>query len=190
MALDLKSLKLDFETLQPHSNRSLDPPGFDQSLAKEVTVSTSSQRKKDSGILTRKQQMLYARATAPIKNIGFMCFMAWMSGNSIQIFSIIMTFSLLAQPLSAILNSGQVFPKEPDWPQLDVLLPRLLYCLIQAGQIVFGLYKLNGMGLLPVYASDWISAIKVGHCTPDAWHGRCRGPWKPPTPPCEAWADK
>jgi hypothetical protein len=29
------------------------------------------------------------------------------------------------------------------------------------GQIVFGLYKLNGMGLLPVYASDWVSSLKV-----------------------------
>lgn len=28
-----------------------------------------------------------------------------------------------------------VFPKEPEWPQLDVLLPRLLYCLIQMGQV-------------------------------------------------------
>jgi hypothetical protein len=51
-------------------------------------------------------QALYARATAPVKNVALMCFMAWMSGNGIQIFSIIMTFSLLAQPLSAILGSG------------------------------------------------------------------------------------
>ena len=51
--------------------------------------------------------MLFARASAPIKNIALMCFMAWMSGNGIQIFSIIMTFSLLAQPFSAIVNSGQ-----------------------------------------------------------------------------------
>ena len=35
-----------------------------------------------------------------------MCFMAWMFGNSIQIFSIMMTFSLIAQPFSAIINSG------------------------------------------------------------------------------------
>lgn len=32
---------------------------------------------------------------------------AYMSGNSIQIFSIIMTFSLLAQPITAIISSGQ-----------------------------------------------------------------------------------
>jgi hypothetical protein len=54
-----------------------------------------------------------------------------------------------------------VFPREEDWPGLDVITPRLLFCLVQAGQLIFGMYKLNGMGLLPVYPSDWISAIKV-----------------------------
>jgi len=54
-----------------------------------------------------------------------------------------------------------VFPKEAEWPQLDVLLPRLVFCGVQSLQIVFGLYKLNNMGLLPVYPSDWISSMKV-----------------------------
>ena len=54
-----------------------------------------------------------------------------------------------------------MFPKEEDWPQLDVLLPRLLYCLVHTAQLIFGLYKLNGMGLLPVFPSDWISTMSV-----------------------------
>ena len=52
-------------------------------------------------------QALFARATAPVKNMLFMCFMAWMSGNGIQIFSIMMTFNLLQAPISAIMSSGQ-----------------------------------------------------------------------------------
>ena len=36
-----------------------------------------------------------------------MCFMAWMSGNGIQIFSIIMTFNLMQGPITAIMSSGQ-----------------------------------------------------------------------------------
>ncbi|KAF5838952.1 hypothetical protein DUNSADRAFT_1897 [Dunaliella salina] len=158
----LKDWKMNFDTIMPEKQaRSLDPPAYDDRIAKELVSSSSSTRKKDSGMLARKQQALYSRATGPIKNIAVMCFMAWMTGNSIQIFSIIMTFSLLAQPFSAILSSGQMFQKEPEWPQLDVLLPRLLFCLVQGAQIVFGLYKLNNMGLLPVYPSDWISSMKV-----------------------------
>lgn len=36
-----------------------------------------------------------------------MCFMAWMFGNTIQIFSIFMMFNLVSAPLSAIASSGE-----------------------------------------------------------------------------------
>jgi len=153
---------MGFDELAPETRKNLDPPGYDASVAKDApSVSPASQRKKDSGMLQRKQQALYARATAPIKNMALFCFMAWMSGNSIQIFSIMMTFQLLSSPMSAILSSGQMFPREEDWPQLDIITPRLLFCLIQCGQLAFGLWKLNGMGLLPVFPSDWISTMSV-----------------------------
>ena len=59
------------------------------------------------------------------------------------------------------LYATTVFPREDDWPQLDVFGPRLLFCAIQMGQIAFGLHKLDSMGLLPVYPSDWISTMAV-----------------------------
>lgn len=40
-------------------------------------------------------------------------------------------------------------------PELDVLSPRLLFVAIQFGGLLFTMYKLNGMGLLPTHASDW-----------------------------------
>eukprot|EP00798_Chlamydomonas_sp_ICE-L_P026985 gene26985-9000_t len=151
---------LDLPSAVAHK-KNLDPPGFDSSAKDLPSVPPPSQRPKDSQMLQRKQNALYARATAPAKNIAFMCFMAWMMGSGIQMFSIIMTFSLLATPLSAIASSGSVFPKEEDWPNLDTLTPRALYCVVHFGQIVFGMYKLNGMGLLPVFPSDWISTMAV-----------------------------
>jgi hypothetical protein len=36
-----------------------------------------------------------------------MCFMAYMFGNSIQLFSIYMIFNLLSTPIAAIMSSGQ-----------------------------------------------------------------------------------
>jgi hypothetical protein len=163
------------------SERNTDPPGYDATIAKDGPVRAlihepkaldlmkldmqsnppAREFKKDMAILQRKQSALYDRATGPIKQIAMMCFMAYMSGNGIQIFSILMTANLLQAPITAILASGQVFPKEEDWPQLDVLTPRLLFCVIQLGQFLFGLWKLDGMGLLPAYASDWISSMKV-----------------------------
>jgi hypothetical protein len=48
-----------------------------------------------------------ARATAPARQVAFMCFMMWMMGNGIQIFSIMMTLSGLATPVMAILKSRE-----------------------------------------------------------------------------------
>lgn len=54
-----------------------------------------------------------------------------------------------------------MFPHEADYPQLDVITPRAIFCVIQLAQLVFGLWKLDGMGLLPVFPSDWISTMRV-----------------------------
>jgi hypothetical protein len=51
-----------------------------------------------------------------------------------------------------------VFPPDPE-RKLDTLSPRLVFCLIQFGQVLFGLHKLNTMGLLPTHASDWLSTV-------------------------------
>jgi flagellar biosynthesis regulator FlbT len=52
-------------------------------------------------------QALWTRATTPMRQVGFMCFMMWMMGNGIQIFSIIMTVSGLATPIMAVIKSGE-----------------------------------------------------------------------------------
>jgi hypothetical protein len=49
-------------------------------------------------------------AGSPLKNIGMMAFMMWMSGSTVQIFSIMMTFTGIWQPLQAIKGSGQSEP--------------------------------------------------------------------------------
>jgi hypothetical protein len=55
-----------------------------------------------------------------------------------------------------------VFPPEASEDgKLNILVPRILYCLIQAGGLAFGLWKLNTMGLLPTHASDFVSSLKV-----------------------------
>ena len=70
-------------------------------------VSTSFYSTKEQEILEAKQSALYARAQGVFKNVGFMCFMMWMSGSQIHLFSIMMTVSGIYQPLMAIMNSRQ-----------------------------------------------------------------------------------
>ena len=51
-------------------------------------------------------QALFSRAMEPLKMVGMMAFMMWMSGSQLHIFSIMTTLSGVYQPLVAILNSG------------------------------------------------------------------------------------
>ncbi|KAG2496309.1 hypothetical protein HYH03_005542 [Edaphochlamys debaryana] len=158
---DLKSWRLELESLIPDRKNQIDPPGYDFAIARDPIGMISTNKPRDRNTLARKQQALYAKATAPLKQVGMMCFMAWMMGNGIQIFSIFMTFNLLSSPLSAIMSSGEVFPRDEEWKQLDTLTPRALYCLVHAGQLIFGLYKLSSMRLLPSTSSDFISTMPV-----------------------------
>ena len=59
-------------------------------------------------------------------------------------------------------SSFAAFPEsESDDGRLNVWLPRALYCLIHLGGLAFALWKINGMGLLPTHASDYVSAMTV-----------------------------
>jgi Protein of unknown function (DUF1077) len=53
-----------------------------------------------------------------------------------------------------------VFQRDPEL-KMNVLVPRLLFCLIHFGGLAFAVHRINTMGLLPVHASDWVSALQV-----------------------------
>jgi hypothetical protein len=60
--------------------------------------------------------------------------------------------------VAAILNAAKAIPQD-EAGELSVLLPRACFVLIQSGQFLFAMYKLHNMGLLPTYASDWVSQL-------------------------------
>ena len=77
-----------------------------------------------------------------------MVFMMWMSGNSVQVFSI-MAVSTTAQTTKAILHSRATFERFVDGDKnVSVAVPRLMFCGIQLIGLYLALNKLNNMGLL------------------------------------------
>merc|ERR1712188_83864 len=101
-------------------------------------------------------------AQSQMKQVGMYAFMMYMSGGSVHIFSIMMTFNGLYQPLMAILNSGKAFEKfRGAEGRVSTLGPQALFCLIQCGGLGFALYKLANIGLLPTHISDWVSGVQV-----------------------------
>lgn len=87
-----------------------------------------------------------------------MCFMLYMSGNKLQVFSIMMLVSCITSPVLAMTNVTKMFPSDK---QVDVMIPRLIFIGVQLAQLAFAAYKLDGLGLLPTYASDWMSQMKA-----------------------------
>jgi len=82
----------------------------------------------------------------------------YMTGNSLQIFSIFMVFTLFKTPLTAIVNIQQQFQRyETDGTKEKMLGIKVVYVLVNLAMVALGLYKVNAMGLLPNTRSDWLA---------------------------------
>lgn len=76
--------------------------------------------------------------------------MMYMSGNSLQIFSVMMTFMLFMNPLKALFSVGSTFARfENDRTKSRLFVVKLAYIALQFVTIALGIWKVNGMGLLP-----------------------------------------
>ena len=137
-----------------------DPPGYCQASAlaqiEPLVSEGKATRVLDKATRARKEGALRQKALEPAKQAGFMCFMLYMSGSQPSVFSIMMMVTCVTAPVIAMANVVKAFPKDK---QVDVLIPRLMYFAIQIGQLVFAAWKLDGMGLLPTYPSDWMSKM-------------------------------
>ena len=98
-------------------------------------------------------------AYSPGKNLLTTAFMLWMSGSSIQIFSIMMTGMALINPLKAIVGINEFFAPLAKEEGVDIHLPKLIYLSLQVLAVGLALYKCSTMGLLPVTSADWTSYI-------------------------------
>merc|ERR1711907_235812 len=146
---------------------SLNPSGYNNALYlaglkedAEGVVIGASRSSVDKDALMEKKAWEFAQSQ--MKQVGMYAFMMYMSGGSVHIFSIMMTFNCLYQPLMAILNSGKAFEKfRGAEGRVSTLGPQALFCLIQCGGLGFALYKLANIGLLPTHISDWVSGVQV-----------------------------
>lgn len=89
-------------------------------------------------------------ALAPSKQIPMNAIMMYMSGNSLQIFSIMMVFMLFKGPIQGLIGTNAVFSKlETDSTRSKLVMVKAVYVLVQLGLLAMGVFKVNAMGLLP-----------------------------------------
>lgn len=89
-------------------------------------------------------------ALAPVKGLPMTAIMMYMSGNSLQIFSIMMVFMAFKNPIMGILSTNQAFERfESDGNRTQMLQAKLAYVAMQIVALALGVWKVNAMGLLP-----------------------------------------
>lgn len=107
---------------------------------------------------TLKLKKAWELAIAPAKALPMNAIGMYMSGNSLQIFSIMMVFMLFKNPVQAILSIGQVFARfETPGIKQQLWGVKLVYVACNCLALALGIWKVNGMGLLPTTRSDWLA---------------------------------
>ena len=109
--------------------------------------------------LAAKQRQVMNIAYGPGKGLLTTGFMLWMSGSSIQIFSIMMTGMALLNPLKALFALNEPFKNFEKEEGLDLKMPKLIFAGLQVLALGVALYKCSTMGLLPLTSADWISYL-------------------------------
>ena len=103
---------------------------------------------------TLKLKKAWEVALAPAKGLPMTAIMMYMSGNSLQIFSIMMVFMAFKNPLMGLMNTNQAFERfQSETNSGQMLQVKFVYVVCQLVALAVGLWKINAMGLLP-YVSD------------------------------------
>jgi ER membrane protein complex subunit 4 len=99
---------------------------------------------------TLKLKKAWEVALAPVKQIPMTAIMMYMSGNSLQIFSIMMVFMAFKNPLVGLMNTNAAFEKfQSKSNGFEMLQTKLVYIAMQILSLGVGVWKVNAMGLLP-----------------------------------------
>ncbi|EEH19708.2 hypothetical protein PABG_01967 [Paracoccidioides brasiliensis Pb03] len=143
------------------------PPGYtpdnaaSKHSAKQQTPSSSAAAaRKVAETDALKLKKAWEIALAPSKQLPMNAIMMYMSGNSLQIFSIMMVFMLFKGPIQGLLNTNSAFTKfETESTKGQMWGVKAVYVLMQCVLLALGVWKVNGMGLLPTTRSDCYAAV-------------------------------
>lgn len=130
-----------------------DPYGFNTSIAESPEVRN---RRKDVTLMkTNKAKEL---AYGQFKTVFMTLFSFYFIGSGMSLFTIFIVGLYAYNSLSGILNVNNVF-KMYENHEYSILHYKLIYMGIQSIVLSFVLYRIYGMGLIPLNPADWISYI-------------------------------
>jgi len=140
------------------------PPGYSEQHAHEQDAKGAVAKKVDQTQLKLKK----AKETAwtPAKNFMMTGIMLWMSGNGVHIFSIMITFYAIYNPIKSAVGVNTMFarfsdPKMTTLDRTNLLTSKVTFVLLNIAAMLGALYKMSLMGLLPTTPADWVSFLAV-----------------------------
>ena len=136
------------------------PPGAENrdAIVMTTTEAQLTQQKKHKADIMAKRAM--ETGLAPGKNIFMQGFMMYMSGSSINIWSMMVVGHAFYNPIKALLSIDAAFARYASVDaEIDLTLPKLAFIGCNAAMLALALWKLNTMRLLPITAADWTSFL-------------------------------
>ncbi|KAF2763192.1 hypothetical protein EJ05DRAFT_459997 [Pseudovirgaria hyperparasitica] len=147
-------------TTKPKISSIPDPPGFTTAKQQRGASAKTPQRKPPTQeeMETLKVKKAWEVAIAPAKQLPMNAIGMYMSGSSLQIFSIMMVFMLFKTPITAVLNIQRTFlPFETPNTSGRLIQVKLVFLATNCAALALGIWKVNQMGLLPTTRSDWLA---------------------------------
>ncbi|KAG4108644.1 DUF1077-domain-containing protein [Neocallimastix lanati (nom. inval.)] len=156
---------LNYKTIDTSSRikaNSAIPAGFVVSKSEKFNrkrVNNDQQQSEQNDIQKLKVKRAYEKAFNSVKGIFMNVIMMFMSGNSINQFTIIIVGMLLSNPIKALKQTNEVFKEfeEENGDNSFLLKPKLTYIALSIAQLLVGLYKCASLGILPTTTSDWLT---------------------------------
>lgn len=131
-----------------------DPPGFTSSTTTKPSKSNKSTTTRKppttEEMETLKLKKAWEIALAPAKQLPMNAIGMYMTGNSLQIFSIMMVFMLFKGPIQALLGIQGTFARfESEGKRQEMWMVKAAFVGCNLLALGLGVWKVNGMGLLP-----------------------------------------
>lgn len=130
------------------------------SAAAADSALAQKEKKQQTAIVAKKQAMAMAMATSPGKSILMNGFMMYMSGSSLNMWSLNVTGQSILTPIKSILGMTVAFKKfEDEGGKVDMQMAKVVFMLLNFVWLGVGLYKMSKMRLLPTTSADWSGSI-------------------------------
>eukprot|EP00542_Grammatophora_oceanica_P015678 CAMPEP_0194030116 /NCGR_PEP_ID=MMETSP0009_2-20130614/3703_1 /TAXON_ID=210454 /ORGANISM="Grammatophora oceanica, Strain CCMP 410" /LENGTH=182 /DNA_ID=CAMNT_0038670001 /DNA_START=87 /DNA_END=632 /DNA_ORIENTATION=+ len=146
-----------------------------QTLEKSGAASGSntaiSQAQKDA-LAAKKKAKAMSIAVKPGQQIAMNAFMMYMSGKTLNIFSISITAQAILNPIGNLVGLERTFASLEG---VDLQLAKLAFVALNLVWLGIGLYKMASMRLLPTTSADWTGQIvwkemmEASSIPPQAW---------------------